>query len=116
MIVLQLEVGGSVTTRQLDNLISQTEYSLAVTPIYDEGPGQTMVGSAVTGKNGKPHNYKDIVVMALAPAGLLITLNLTPSSLQMWFLPQRTSDSQRLPRPASEPPGSTEHLMWLCTG
>uniref|UniRef100_A0A3P8TS90 Collagen alpha-1(XII) chain n=1 Tax=Amphiprion percula TaxID=161767 RepID=A0A3P8TS90_AMPPE len=25
---------------QLDNLISQTEYGLAVTPIYDEGPGQ----------------------------------------------------------------------------
>uniref|UniRef100_A0A673B2H7 Collagen alpha-1(XII) chain n=1 Tax=Sphaeramia orbicularis TaxID=375764 RepID=A0A673B2H7_9TELE len=34
----QLEVGGSVTTRQLDNLMSQTEYALAVTPVYDEGP------------------------------------------------------------------------------
>lgn len=50
LIVLQLEVGGSVTTRELDNLISQTEYSLTVTPVYDEGRGQTMQGSAITGK------------------------------------------------------------------
>ena len=48
---LQLEVGGGVTTRQLDNLISQTEYSLAVTPVYDEGPGQPMLGTAITGRN-----------------------------------------------------------------
>lgn len=41
-----------MTTRKLENLISQTEYGLAVTPIYDEGPGQTMLGEAVTGKNG----------------------------------------------------------------
>uniref|UniRef100_A0A668A865 Collagen alpha-1(XII) chain n=1 Tax=Myripristis murdjan TaxID=586833 RepID=A0A668A865_9TELE len=34
----ELEVGGGVTTRKLENLISQTEYGLAVTPIYDEGP------------------------------------------------------------------------------
>ena len=52
MIVLQLEVGGSVTTRQLDNLVSQTEYALAVTPIYDEGSSQPMLGEAVTGENG----------------------------------------------------------------
>lgn len=55
MIVLQLEVGGSVTTRELDNLISQTEYGLAVTPIYDEGPGQPMLGEAITGENGNYH-------------------------------------------------------------
>lgn len=47
--VVQLEVSGSLTTRVLDNLISQTEYGLAVTPIYDEGPGQPMLGEAVTG-------------------------------------------------------------------
>uniref|UniRef100_A0AAQ4P830 Collagen type XII alpha 1 chain n=1 Tax=Gasterosteus aculeatus aculeatus TaxID=481459 RepID=A0AAQ4P830_GASAC len=47
----ELEVDGSVTTRQLDSLISQTEYSLAVTPIYDEGPSQPMLGEAITGKN-----------------------------------------------------------------
>lgn len=41
-----------MTTEQLENLMSQTEYALAVTPIYDEGPGQTMLGEAVTGKNG----------------------------------------------------------------
>lgn len=40
-----------MTTRQLDNLVSQTEYGLAVTPVYDEGPGQPMLGDAITGKN-----------------------------------------------------------------
>ncbi|MEQ2217025.1 hypothetical protein XENOCAPTIV_029712, partial [Xenoophorus captivus] len=43
-----LEVGGRVTEKQLENLISQTEYTLAVTPIYDEGAGQPMTGSAIT--------------------------------------------------------------------
>lgn len=51
LIASQLEVDGGITTRQLDNLISQTEYALAVTPIYDEGPGQTMLGDAITGKS-----------------------------------------------------------------
>ena len=46
----QLEVAGDLTTRVLDNLISQTEYGLAVTPIYDEGPGNPMLGDAITGK------------------------------------------------------------------
>lgn len=49
---LQVEVDGRVTTKQLDNLFSQTEYALAVTPIYDEGSAQPMLGNAVTGKNG----------------------------------------------------------------
>lgn len=40
-----------MTTRLLDNLISQTEYALAVTPIYDEGPGQPMLGEAITGQD-----------------------------------------------------------------
>ncbi|XP_047466383.1 collagen alpha-1(XII) chain isoform X2 [Mugil cephalus] len=54
----ELEVGGSVTTRQLDNLISQTEYSLAVTPIYDEGPGQEMLGTAITDVVPAPKNLQ----------------------------------------------------------
>lgn len=49
--VSQLEVDGSLTTRVLDNLNSQTEYSLAVTPVYDEGPGLPMLEVAVTGGN-----------------------------------------------------------------
>ncbi|XP_056248925.1 collagen alpha-1(XII) chain isoform X1 [Seriola aureovittata] len=54
----ELEVGGSVTTRQLDNLISQTEYALAVTPVYDEGPGQTMSGEATTDVVPAPKNLR----------------------------------------------------------
>lgn len=46
----QLEVDGRVTTKQLDNLISQTEYALAVTPVYDEGPAEPMLGEAITGR------------------------------------------------------------------
>ncbi|KAG7244369.1 hypothetical protein INR49_002894 [Caranx melampygus] len=56
--VKELEVGGSVTTRKLDNLISQTEYALTVTPVYDEGPGQTMVGSAITDVVPAPKNLR----------------------------------------------------------
>uniref|UniRef100_A0A3B4AB57 Uncharacterized protein n=1 Tax=Periophthalmus magnuspinnatus TaxID=409849 RepID=A0A3B4AB57_9GOBI len=33
----ELEVDGSVTTKVLENLMSQTEYALSVTPVYDEG-------------------------------------------------------------------------------
>lgn len=47
-----MEVDGSVTSQKLDNLISQTEYSLAVTPIYDVGPAQPMLGEAITGRDG----------------------------------------------------------------
>uniref|UniRef100_A0A3Q0R0B0 Collagen alpha-1(XII) chain n=1 Tax=Amphilophus citrinellus TaxID=61819 RepID=A0A3Q0R0B0_AMPCI len=54
----ELEVGGSVTTRLLDNLISQTEYALAVTPIYDEGPGQPMLGEAITDVVPAPKNLR----------------------------------------------------------
>ena len=52
----QLEVGGDVTTRQLDNLMSQTEYGLVVTPIYDESTGQPMLGDAVTGESEIDYN------------------------------------------------------------
>ncbi|XP_060918564.1 collagen alpha-1(XII) chain isoform X1 [Labrus mixtus] len=54
----ELEVEGSVTTRVLDNLISQTEYALAVTPIYDEGPGQTMLGEGITDVVPAPKNLQ----------------------------------------------------------
>ncbi|XP_076017716.1 collagen alpha-1(XII) chain isoform X2 [Genypterus blacodes] len=54
----ELEVDGSLTTRLLDNLISQTEYGLAVTPIYDEGPGQPMLGNAVTDVVPAPKNLR----------------------------------------------------------
>lgn len=48
----QLEVDGGTTTRKLDNLISQTEYALAVTPVYDEGSALPMLAEGITGKNG----------------------------------------------------------------
>uniref|UniRef100_A0A668AMZ2 Collagen alpha-1(XII) chain n=1 Tax=Myripristis murdjan TaxID=586833 RepID=A0A668AMZ2_9TELE len=54
----ELEVGGGVTTRKLENLISQTEYGLAVTPIYDEGPGQPMLGDAITDVVPAPKNLR----------------------------------------------------------
>uniref|UniRef100_A0A3Q4AFB8 Collagen alpha-1(XII) chain n=1 Tax=Mola mola TaxID=94237 RepID=A0A3Q4AFB8_MOLML len=54
----EVEVGGGVTTRQLDNLVSQTEYALSVTPIYDEGPGQKMLGEAVTDVVPAPKNLQ----------------------------------------------------------
>ncbi|XP_029316062.1 collagen alpha-1(XII) chain isoform X2 [Cottoperca gobio] len=54
----ELEVDGSLTTRILDNLISQTEYGLAVTPIYDEGPGQPMLGDAITDVVPAPQNLQ----------------------------------------------------------
>lgn len=47
----QLEVNGDITTLVLTSLRSQTEYNVAVTPVYDEGPGNTMIGSAITGRN-----------------------------------------------------------------
>uniref|UniRef100_A0A672IQR9 Collagen alpha-1(XII) chain n=1 Tax=Salarias fasciatus TaxID=181472 RepID=A0A672IQR9_SALFA len=51
-------IGGDVTSRQLDNLISQTEYSLAVTPIYEEGNGQPMLGQAITDVVPAPKNLQ----------------------------------------------------------
>lgn len=43
-------MGGDVTTLVLKNLLSQTEYDLAVTPVYAEGPGNTMINSQITGQ------------------------------------------------------------------
>ncbi|XP_019940584.2 collagen alpha-1(XII) chain isoform X4 [Paralichthys olivaceus] len=54
----ELEVGGDVTTKQLDNLMSQTEYALAVTPIYDETTGQPMLGDAITDVVPAPKNLR----------------------------------------------------------
>uniref|UniRef100_A0A8C2I8G6 Collagen, type XII, alpha 1a n=1 Tax=Cyprinus carpio TaxID=7962 RepID=A0A8C2I8G6_CYPCA len=45
----ELEVDGDVTSRGLDNLISQTEYDVAVTPVYDSGTGNPMLNQAITG-------------------------------------------------------------------
>uniref|UniRef100_A0A3Q3B4I5 Collagen alpha-1(XII) chain n=1 Tax=Kryptolebias marmoratus TaxID=37003 RepID=A0A3Q3B4I5_KRYMA len=47
-----------VTEKQLENLISQTEYALAVTPVYDEGSGQPMLGSAITDVVPAPRNLQ----------------------------------------------------------
>ncbi|XP_054652752.1 collagen alpha-1(XII) chain isoform X3 [Dunckerocampus dactyliophorus] len=54
----ELEVSGTMTSKQLDNLVSQTEYALAVTPIYDEGPGQTMLGEGITDVVPAPKNLR----------------------------------------------------------
>ncbi|XP_061699936.1 collagen alpha-1(XII) chain isoform X2 [Syngnathoides biaculeatus] len=54
----ELEVSGSRTSTRLDNLISQTEYTLAVTPIYDEGPGRTMLGEGITDVVPAPKNLR----------------------------------------------------------
>ncbi|XP_064187346.1 collagen alpha-1(XII) chain-like isoform X2 [Anguilla rostrata] len=54
----ELEVPGSVTRNGLDNLISQTEYDVAVTPVYDEGAGNPMLGQAVTGVVPSPKNLR----------------------------------------------------------
>lgn len=48
--VWQAEVNGDITTLVLTSLRSQTEYDVAVTPVYDEGPGNPMLGSAITGE------------------------------------------------------------------
>ncbi|XP_069033568.1 collagen alpha-1(XII) chain isoform X2 [Embiotoca jacksoni] len=44
----EVEVNGDITMLPLSSLISQTEYDVAVTPMYDEGPGPLMLGTAVT--------------------------------------------------------------------
>lgn len=49
MFLRQLEVLGDVTSLDVPGLTSQTEYDVAVTPVYDEGPGNPMLGMAVTG-------------------------------------------------------------------
>ncbi|XP_068565200.1 collagen alpha-1(XII) chain [Cebidichthys violaceus] len=52
------EVNGDITTMDLSSLISQTEYDVAVTPIYDEGPGAPMLGTAITDVVPAPKNLQ----------------------------------------------------------
>ncbi|KAJ8288713.1 hypothetical protein COCON_G00013720 [Conger conger] len=54
----ELEVPGHVIRKGLENLISQTEYDLAVTPVYDAGTGNPMLGQAVTGVVPSPKNLR----------------------------------------------------------
>uniref|UniRef100_A0A665VJ26 Collagen, type XII, alpha 1b n=1 Tax=Echeneis naucrates TaxID=173247 RepID=A0A665VJ26_ECHNA len=56
--VKDVEVNGDITTLDLSNLISQTEYDVAVTPIYDEGPGTPMLGNAITDVVPAPKNLR----------------------------------------------------------
>ncbi|XP_041832449.1 collagen alpha-1(XII) chain isoform X2 [Melanotaenia boesemani] len=54
----EVEVNGDITTLVLTSLISQTEYDVAVTPIYDEGPAAPMLGSAITDVVPAPKNLQ----------------------------------------------------------
>ncbi|KAJ0062737.1 hypothetical protein NL108_004377, partial [Boleophthalmus pectinirostris] len=54
----ELEVDGSVTTKVLESLTSQTEYALAVTPIYDEGASPPMLGVGITEPVPAPKNLR----------------------------------------------------------
>ncbi|XP_034555947.1 collagen alpha-1(XII) chain [Notolabrus celidotus] len=54
----EAEVDGGITTLDLTSLISQTEYDVAVTPIYDEGPATVMLGSAITDVVPAPKNLQ----------------------------------------------------------
>ncbi|XP_072558937.1 collagen alpha-1(XII) chain-like isoform X3 [Paramormyrops kingsleyae] len=54
----EVEVGGHVTRSDLENLISQTEYDVAVTPVYDVGTGSPMIGQAITDVVPAPKNLR----------------------------------------------------------
>uniref|UniRef100_A0AAR2LEQ9 Collagen, type XII, alpha 1b n=1 Tax=Pygocentrus nattereri TaxID=42514 RepID=A0AAR2LEQ9_PYGNA len=54
----EVEVGGDVTTLPLTSLRSQTEYDVTVTPVYDEGPGNRMIGSEITDVVPAPKNLR----------------------------------------------------------
>ncbi|XP_076129262.1 collagen alpha-1(XII) chain isoform X2 [Alosa pseudoharengus] len=54
----EVEVNGDITTLVLTSLISQTEYDVAVTPVYDEGPGNPMLGTAITDVVPAPKNLR----------------------------------------------------------
>uniref|UniRef100_A0A672RGL2 Collagen alpha-1(XII) chain n=1 Tax=Sinocyclocheilus grahami TaxID=75366 RepID=A0A672RGL2_SINGR len=51
-------IDGDVTSSGLDNLISQTEYDVAVTPVYDSGTGNPMLNQAVTDVVPAPKNLR----------------------------------------------------------
>ncbi|CAL8395351.1 unnamed protein product [Arctogadus glacialis] len=44
----EMEVNGDITSLDLGSLMSQSEYDVAVTPVYDQGPGTPMLGQAIT--------------------------------------------------------------------
>ncbi|XP_059211841.1 collagen alpha-1(XII) chain [Centropristis striata] len=54
----EAEVSGDITNLDLSSLISQTEYDVAVTPMYDDGPGAPMLGSAITDVVPAPKNLQ----------------------------------------------------------
>uniref|UniRef100_A0A8C1VHI0 Collagen alpha-1(XII) chain n=1 Tax=Cyprinus carpio TaxID=7962 RepID=A0A8C1VHI0_CYPCA len=54
----EVEVNGDITTLVLTSLRSQTEYDVAVTPVFDEGPGNPMLDSAITGVVPAPKNLR----------------------------------------------------------
>uniref|UniRef100_A0A671SI91 Collagen alpha-1(XII) chain n=1 Tax=Sinocyclocheilus anshuiensis TaxID=1608454 RepID=A0A671SI91_9TELE len=54
----EVEVNGDITTLVLTSLRSQTEYDVAVTPVYDEGPGNPMLGNAITDVVPAPKNLR----------------------------------------------------------
>uniref|UniRef100_A0A673I296 Collagen alpha-1(XII) chain n=1 Tax=Sinocyclocheilus rhinocerous TaxID=307959 RepID=A0A673I296_9TELE len=54
----EVEVNGDITTLVLTSLRSQTEYDVAVTPFYDEGPGNPMLGNAITDVVPAPKNLR----------------------------------------------------------
>ncbi|TRY57351.1 hypothetical protein DNTS_024942 [Danionella cerebrum] len=54
----EMMVDGDITTLVLTNLRSQTEYDAAVTPVYDEGPGNPMLGNAITDVVPAPKNLR----------------------------------------------------------
>uniref|UniRef100_A0A4W6EXA2 Collagen type XII alpha 1 chain n=1 Tax=Lates calcarifer TaxID=8187 RepID=A0A4W6EXA2_LATCA len=54
----EVDVSGDITTLDLSNLVSQTEYDVAVTPVYDEGPAAPMLGSAITDVVPAPKNLQ----------------------------------------------------------
>ncbi|XP_029705380.1 collagen alpha-1(XII) chain isoform X1 [Takifugu rubripes] len=54
----EVEVSGEVTTQDLSGLISQTEYDVAVTPVYTGGSGTPMLGNAITEVVPAPKNLQ----------------------------------------------------------
>ncbi|KAJ8008899.1 hypothetical protein DPEC_G00083220 [Dallia pectoralis] len=54
----EVEVNGDITSLPLDQLISQSEYDVAVTPIYDDGVGNPMLGQAITDVVPAPQNLR----------------------------------------------------------
>ncbi|XP_065112633.1 collagen alpha-1(XII) chain isoform X1 [Paramisgurnus dabryanus] len=54
----EVEVNGDITTQVLNNLRSQTEYDVAVTPVYDEGSGNPVLGSGITDVVPAPKNLR----------------------------------------------------------